>query len=356
MKTLNVTSYKKPNVLFLQTINPGVCFYRIYQYAQKMSELGLAHCRIFPDFDVNRQYAPDWERKLNENITELEAQCDWADIVVCQYINSPEGLSVVQAIRETRPILMEVDDYFKQVPYQSIAYEYNRPGDSQDLWATRQIIESSGVIVSTPWLERQYREFNSKIKCIPNCINFELWDSYSYSPHLLTRIGWIGGATHEGDLKLVHDALVTLLSEHKDIEVFIVSAPPPAWEPQERLNLVNKWVTIDKYAKYVKELSFDIGIIPLRDNLFNRGKSNLRGLEYAACSIPSVSSYVEPFKNGFPTINAKTYDEWIASIEYLILNEQVRKDMGKRAYEYAKENYNLDNIAVEYAKYLQEYL
>lgn len=346
----------KPKVLFLQTVNPGVCFWRMYQFAQEMSRLDLAHCRIFPDFDVDRMEPPDWERKLKDNIVELEAQCDWADIVVCQYINSPEGLSVIQAIKENRPILMEVDDYFKQVPYQSLAYDCNRPGDGQDLWATRQLIESSGVIVSTPWLEKQYKEYNDNVKCMPNCIDFNLWDSYIPIPHDLIRVGWIGGATHEGDLKLAKDALFTLLEEQPGIEVHIVSAPPPSWEPHDRLHMINKWVTIDKYAQHVKELSFDIGISPLRDNLFNRGKSNLRGLEYSACGIPTVASKVEPYRNGLPLFHATNWTEWTETLGFLIENEEQRKRKGQEAYDYARENFNLEKVAVQYADYLKEYL
>ena len=349
-------SLNKFNVLYLYTVNPGVGFYRIYQFAQKMSELGLAHCRVFPEWNVKEYKSPDWERQLKENMDELEAQVEWADIVVCQYINSPEGLSVVEAIRDLKPCIMEVDDYFKQVPHQSLAFDYNAPGCGQDLWATRQLIESTGVIVSTPWLVEQYKEFNPRIKCMPNCIDFELWDAYKPLPHTLTRIGWIGGATHEGDLKLARDALLTLLLEHQDIEVYIVSCPPPNWEPMERLHMVNKWVDINKYAEHVKKLSFDIGIAPLRDHLFNRGKSNLRGLEYSACGIPTVASKVEPYRNGLPLFHATNWTEWTETLGFLIDNKEQREKKGQEAYDYVRENFNLEKVAVQYADYLKEYI
>lgn len=350
-------SSERPKILFLQTINPGVCFYRMYQFAQKMSELNLAHCRMFPDYDPYRLASPNWEFKLDENIHELERHVSWADIVICQYICSPEGLSVIQAIKETRPVLMECDDYFKQVPYQSIAYDENKPGSNTDLWATRQLMESSGVIVSTPWLAEQYKEYNQNIACMPNCIDFDLWDSFNPIPHDLLRVGFIGGATHNGDLRLVKNALFALLREYDNVEIHIVSAPPPDdWPKHDRLHMINKWATIDKYAQHVKELSFDIGIAPLRDNLFNRGKSNLRGLEYAACKIPFVASPVVPFKNGLGSFLARDEDEWIALLENLILNESLRKIEGNLNYSYIKEHYNLEKVAVDYAQHIGRYL
>ena len=299
-------------------------------------------------------FSPDWERKLKENIGEMEEQVKWADVIVCQYINSPEGLSVVQAMRDLKPTFAEVDDYFKQVPYQSIAYDENKPGDGQDLWATRQMMESKGVIVSTPWLVDKYKEYNPNIKCIPNCIDFDLWDSFDRIPHDLIRIGWIGGATHEGDLKLIKAVLYDLINTLPNIEVYIVSAPPPNWPKTERMHLVEKWVLMDEYTKHVKTLSFDIGLAPLRDNLFNRGKSNLRGLEYSACKIPTVASPVEPFKNGLPFWLANDDQEWYDQINLLATNEDVRKEAGILVYNEVKEKYNLETVARQYAQFLTE--
>ncbi len=347
-------SSEKLNILFLQTINPGVCYYRMLCFAQKMSQLGLARCRLFPEWDPNRLLSPDWERKLKENLHELEAQTTWADVVVCQYINSPEGLSVVQAIKETRPCIMEVDDYFKQVPYQSLAYDYNAPGDIQDLWATRQMIESSAIIVSTPWLRDQYLEFNKTVKVIPNCIDFDLWDSFERKKHDLVRVGWIGGATHGADLKMIKETLYEILKAYENAEVYIVSSPPPEWSKAERMHLIDKWVTMDYYARHVKELSFDIGLVPLRDNLFNRGKSNLRFLEYSACKIPTVASMVEPFKNDNHHCKATDDSDWLAMIGHLVRDISYRHDLGQSAYEYVKTKYNLENVARDYAGFLKE--
>lgn len=351
----------RPNVLFIQTVNPGVGFYRMFQFAYKMSELGLANCRIFPDFEPLRLEPPDWEseERLKKNLHEIEAQADWSDIIIVQYVCSPGGFSVVQALKETRPVLMELDDYFKQVPYQSQAYDYNRPGDYADIWATRQLMESTAVIVSTPWLAKELSVYNKKIAVMPNCINFDIWDPIVKEPHDLLRVGWVGGATHSLDLRIVRDACFHLLDSYPGLQVCIASAPPPTkdWPTHDRLMLVNEWAAIDKYPEFVKKkLSFDIGIVPLRDNLFNRGKSNLRALEYAACKIPVVTSFVEPFKNGLPSMNARSTTEWVDTISKLVESEELRQSYGEDVYNYVKENYNVNKIAFDYFHNLEQYL
>lgn len=346
----------KIKVLFLQTNNSGVAFYRLYQFAQRMSELGLAHSRMYPPWDVKNVVMRDWENDFKETMPVLTEMVDWADIVVIQYIHSDKGLSIVQAVRDLKPTLMEADDYFSQVPCESIAYDSNMPGYAQDIWATRQIIESHGVITTTEYLKNHYQKWNKKVHVAPNCIDFDMWDQYKTHSNEKIRIGWIGGDTHQGDLKMVKDALYAILDKYPNVEVYIICGNPPAWEKHDRLNLVATWASIMDYPKMVKDFSFDIGIVPLKDNYFNRGKSNLKYLEYSACKIPTVASNVEPFRKDFAGIlTENSDDEWINSISKLVEDQDYRLQMGSDGYLNVKEKFNLNNIAIQYADCLKGY-
>jgi len=322
----------------------------MYCFAQKMHEMGLAKCAVFPEYSPEKIIVPDWEGNLfKDSLGDLSRYVEWADFVVCQYISTPEGLSLVEAIKDFKPCFMEVDDYFPQIPSYSVAYDQNSPGDRQHFWGTRQLIMSTGVITTTQYLADCYTEFNTNIHVIPNCIDFDLWDEAERENHPLIRIGWIGGATHEYDLKIVKKILYRILERNKNVEVYIVSGPPPAWEETDRLCLSGRWTTIDRYPAYLKSLGYDIGVAPLRDNYFNRAKSNLRYLEYAACSTPTVSSNVEPFKHDFVGIIAETDLEWESTLQELIDNEEWRLKLGGLAYDSARQMFNLDDIAKQYA-------
>lgn len=342
-------------VLFLQVNNPGIVFYRMYQFAQKMSALELAHCRMFPPWDAKKLFGYDWESNIKGYMATIEPMVEWSDVVVCQYIHSADGLTIVQAIRDMRPCLMEIDDYFSQVPHYSVAYDDNRPGDRQDFWATRQAIESTGIVTSTSYLKDYFIKLNKKVEVIPNCIDFELWDSYKKHSNEKIRIGWIGGATHEGDLKMVKDVIYEVLNKFPNTEFYIVSYPPPDWKLVDRLHLIQNWSTIDLYAKTVKDYSFDIGLAPLRDNHFNRGKSNLKYLEYSTCHTPTIASRVEPFLTNFEGRLANDDESWFNHLSDLIENQDLRLNEGMNAYFDVKDNFNLTNISMQYAKYLERY-
>ncbi len=325
-------------------------------FAQKMSELGLAHSRMFPSWDPKNVSNPDWEDKLDGYKNTIMEMVKWADVVVCQYVSTKDGFAVVETIRQFKPCLMEMDDFFKQIPGTHPAFSTCPPGHQQDYWASAQLQASSGVICSTQYLADSFKGYNEKIYVIPNCIDYEEWDKWSAIPHEKVRIGWIGGASHGADLALAKDAIYDVLNNNDDTEAYIVSCPPPEWKPRDRLHLINKWATIDKYPKHVKELSFDIGLVPLRDNLFNRAKSNLRYQEYSACKIPTIASYVEPHKEGFKGYSVNGDNDWEFAIRQLVALKGLREKMGKTAYDKNRENFNLDMIARKYAGILESFI
>jgi glycosyltransferase involved in cell wall biosynthesis len=337
-----------PKVAWIYTINPGVTFYRYYQFLQRMSEKELVNSFLFPDWDPTRLLSPDWEEKLDQYMGTFEELLKTVDMMVIQYVATAQGIALVQALRDKLPVFMEVDDYFSAVPSYSCAYQSNMPGDRQDVWATRQMIESTGLVCSTQYLADHGRKYNGNVHVIPNCINPFLWKMEPRSSNGKVRIGWVGGATHEGDLKIVKDVLYELLSAHPNLEVMICSGPPPDWPKHERLLLVNKWVTIDKYPEMVKSLNFDIGIAPLRDNYFNRSKSNLRFLEMSAMKIPTVASSVEPFKHDFCGYLCATDQEWFDTLSMLITSPSQREQDGLKAYDQVTTKFNLDKISMDY--------
>ena len=87
----------------------------------------------------------------------------------------------------------------------------------------------------------------------------------------------------------------------------------------------------------------DINLIPLVINPFTEGKSDLKYYESALVEVPSVASptvvyqsCIEPGSNGFL---ARTSDDWYAALRDLIVDSELRRRMGKRAYQHAIEHY-----------------
>jgi glycosyltransferase involved in cell wall biosynthesis len=90
---------------------------------------------------------------------------------------------------------------------------------------------------------------------------------------------------------------------------------------------------------------FDVGIMPLEDGPFERGKCGYKLVQYMAGGIPVIASpvgmnrqIVEPGINGYLAIST---DEWLTALRTLIRDEQLRSRLGKAGRKKAEEMYNL---------------
>jgi len=102
-----------------------------------------------------------------------------------------------------------------------------------------------------------------------------------------------------------------------------------------------------KDTEVVNLINSDIGLAPLPDDRFTRGKCGFKILQYAAAKLPVVASpvgvnaeYVCNGVTGFHAINAS---QWIDKISKLIENAELRKRMGQEGQANMK-NYDIDVI------------
>jgi glycosyltransferase involved in cell wall biosynthesis len=94
-----------------------------------------------------------------------------------------------------------------------------------------------------------------------------------------------------------------------------------------------------EFVKWKKETeiedlkSFSIGIMPLVKDQWSEGKCGFKGLQYMSLGIPTIMSPVgvntDIIDHGTNGIIASTDEEWKQALEMLILNAELRKQLGK---------------------------
>jgi len=98
----------------------------------------------------------------------------------------------------------------------------------------------------------------------------------------------------------------------------------------EGVNVQNVQWTLETELETLQ--SFDIGIMPLEDNDYNKGKCGFKALQYMAVGLPVVCSPVgmnkEIIEEGVNGFSAVTKGEWIKKLSELIENPELRKKMG----------------------------
>ena len=132
----------------------------------------------------------------------------------------------------------------------------------------------------------------------------------------------------------------------------------PALKGKKGVVHVVKFARIDQYPKYLARQGFDIGIAPLADNAFNRGKSNLRWLEYSALKIPTVASnvghFAETIRPGLDGILCDTPDDFTRELETLIKDRSLRWNLGQAAYDRVQSDFNVNGVVQQYKATLEE--
>jgi hypothetical protein len=103
--------------------------------------------------------------------------------------------------------------------------------------------------------------------------------------------------------------------------------------------------------------SFDIGVMPLPDNPWTRGKCGFRLLLYGACGVASVASPVganrDILVDGETGFFASNEDEWTARLTALVDDGSLRRRLGQAARRRVEEAYSPDIVVRRWSEVLK---
>lgn len=197
------------------------------------------------------------------------------------------------------------------------------------------------------------RQFNSNVVLNPTTIDTEnMHNRVKDQRTEKVVIGWTGTLTTAKYILEIVPVLQELEKKY-DFEFQVIS---------------NEFPKIDlksfKFKKWKKEteiddlLEFNIGIMPLVDDQWARGKCGFKALQYMALGIPAVVSpvgvntkIVDDKINGFL---CTTHDEWYHALAYLLENPDVRERMGKAARKKIEDHYSVKSNTPNFLSLFQD--
>jgi glycosyltransferase involved in cell wall biosynthesis len=208
------------------------------------------------------------------------------------------------------------------------------------------------VMVGNPYLGEYAARHNSRVSIVPTTI-----DTVKYQPRPKGRseapvIGWTGSFSSEQYLRIVGPALQRL-RKRRDFRVVVVGGGEfraPGVDVTHR-----PW----RSATEVEDLlDFDIGLMPLPDSEWERGKCGLKALQYMALAIPPVVSPVgvnsEIVRDGENGFLARSDDEWEHRLDCLLGSPDLRARMGTAGRATVEERYSAVVQAPRVAAILRE--
>jgi glycosyltransferase involved in cell wall biosynthesis len=204
----------------------------------------------------------------------------------------------------------------------------------------RLMRDAAVVIAGNEYIrERALAAGARRIEIVPTVVDLSRYSSASVALRALPVIGWIGTPNTQPHLEVVSAALCELSRNHA-FKVLLVGAdamalPAVAHETVE-------W-SEDTEVESIRRL--DIGIMPLFESPFAKGKCGYKLIQYMACGLPVVASpiginskLVEHGKNGY-LANAK--ETWIEALSALLSSSELRTRMGAEGRRRVEERYSL---------------
>ncbi|WP_312758139.1 glycosyltransferase [Pulveribacter sp.] len=278
-------------------------------------------------------------------LTPLDVARFQPDRIVVQHSITDQDIANLRAIRQAHPsafIVQLMDDLTSDLPQSHPNYRY---GQREGHIRTLQALElSDRLIVSTQPLADYYAPYCKDIRLVPNTLDMRHWGGLRRPTQGRTRlrIGWVGAAQHQGDLRLVQRVVETLASE---VDWVFMGMCPDELRPY--VKEFQGFVSYKDYPAKMASLDLDIAIAPLEDNPFNACKSNLRLLEYGAMGWPVVCSDVYPYQSDDPPVLRVPNEDnaWLQALERLIRDAELRRAHGQALNDWLHQHYVLDNHA-----------
>ncbi len=143
-------------------------------------------------------------------------------------------------------------------------------------------------------------------------------------------IGWIGSPPTEKYLSLIQSPLKKVLAQHKG-HLLLVGTTEKVREWFSDVDLELKTWSEEKESEYLDQI--DVGIMPLKDEPWERGKCGFKLLQYMACGKPVVASpvgvNVEIVEGADCGRLAKTEGDWYTCLNELAVDQPLREKLGR---------------------------
>jgi glycosyltransferase involved in cell wall biosynthesis len=209
----------------------------------------------------------------------------------------------------------------------------------------KEIIEKAHYnVTGNLFLSNYASQYSNNVMQIPTCVDtYEYQRSSPLKPKQNGRvcIGWSGSQTTIEHFKLAQPVLSAIKKKYGDKVYFKVLGDGDY--SNEELNIQGvKW----ERKTEIQELEeLDIGIMPLPNDEWSKGKCGLKGLVYMSMEIPSIladvgvnAEIIQDGVNGYLCANSR---EWQEKLSLLIENEALRETFGKLGRETILDKYSI---------------
>jgi len=346
---------------------------RCYNFARALRKYGIS-TEVFSFADNlgakygEKEFEMCFFEKIWYNIKALKIllKKEKGSVFFVQRLNYHALAPFLASLLKRNKIIFDCDDWnIRENP----GYYLGFYPSSKMEFLTRKIAGYSKIcITASAFLKDYIGKFNDKVYYIPTGVDTELFkpDNKNSSNSKIT-FSWIGTVYHKeisDNIRFILDCFSALADKYDNIYLSLagegkyfqeINNYAGSFSCRNRIK-IDSWIQPDEISKYLSNI--DIGLLPLiQDTKFNRAKSPTKLFEYMAMAKPTVSSDIGEagriIQNGVNGILSKTKEGFMEGMEKLIIDANLRKDMGNKARKTVEEKYSLDVLTRQLSELLK---
>jgi glycosyltransferase involved in cell wall biosynthesis len=215
---------------------------------------------------------------------------------------------------------------------------------------------STQVTVGNAFLADYARQYNPRVTVIPTAVDTNrfvprdpmLNDTVTAGDGRKLIVGWIGSPTTFQYLESIKDVLAAVAAKHP-FTLKVCGAGRPVNFPGVDVQVV-PWSMAAEVSLFN---TCDIGVYPLTDDDWSRGKCGFKAIQCMACGVPVVAAAVgvnrEIIEHGVNSMLASTRQEWIDHLSTLLTDPALRRSMAAAGRKTIEDRYSLRVTAPQLA-------
>jgi glycosyltransferase involved in cell wall biosynthesis len=221
---------------------------------------------------------------------------------------------------------------------------------------TAMLRMADGVVAGNEYLAAYARRWNPRVTVLPTPIDAEYYsgpwavgrgqsdESSRSTAHGPLRLGWVGHPDNLGYLRRLEPVFGALAKRFPGLALRVVCSEPYESRAIPVENV--PWTLAEEVANL---RALDIGIMPLEDDPWARGKCAYKALQYMAVGVPVVCSpvgmNVDIITEGENGLLAADLDAWERQLALLIESPELRQRLGAAGRRTVEEQYSLTVMA-----------
>ena len=279
-------------------------------------------------------------RSIAKRRADVARMNDFDIIFICREALMTRSTVFERAFRRSRAKV--VFDYDDSIWLQNVSDANRSWSWVKDAGKTAKLIGLADVVFAgNDYLANYARSFNKRVEVVPTTIDTDEYKPVPHSRNGSVCIGWSGSITTIQHFQYAIPALRILKERYGDRITIRVIGDGSYSEPDLGVQ-GQPW---RKNSEVADLGAFDIGIMPLPDDDWARGKCGLKGLQYMGLGIPAIMSPVGVngtiISDGVNGFLAGSTEEWVEKLSRLIEDAELRQRVGIAARRSVEEHWSV---------------